>query len=298
MPFDLQTILVLRLCVELVVAGAFVVQARRHPTVGGPGWWAAAVVFSTLGSLGFGLRIHSLNLLTVSVANTLLCGAALFAWLGLRSYLGLHRSLRWTVAGMLAILLGQVLFYVVWDSAPARQALLLVLFFPFLVVLSWHAGFEETFSWRDDVLDALSLHRLNPNRRKALTESRLSYLLRQVPRETREALEPFGHYDPKVVTELVRDGEAVTVIVQVEAGEPVRVRGRDLRIDGPAGEDPAISRRLERLRQKLGRTLAVLVIGVGLYAGGVFEYFSMHVMKLQPHGELRGAFYKLQCLLQ
>ncbi|EWS62824.1 hypothetical protein Y695_03946 [Hydrogenophaga sp. T4] len=123
MPFDLQTILVLRLCVELVVAGAFVVQARRHPTVGGPGWWAAAVVFSTLGSLGFGLRIHSLNLLTVSVANTLLCGAALFAWLGLRSYLGLHRSLRWTVAGMLVILLGQVLFYVVWDSAPARQAL-------------------------------------------------------------------------------------------------------------------------------------------------------------------------------
>ncbi|MFW5333300.1 ATP-binding protein [Hydrogenophaga sp. ZJX-1] len=123
MPFDLQTILVLRLCVELVVAGAFVVQARRHPTVGGPGWWAAAVVFSTLGSLGFGLRIHSLNLLTVSVANTLLCGAALFAWLGLRSYLGLPRSLRWTAAGLLAILLGQVLFYVVWDSAPARQAL-------------------------------------------------------------------------------------------------------------------------------------------------------------------------------
>jgi putative integral membrane protein (TIGR02587 family) len=32
---------------------------------------------------------------------------------------------------------------------------LLILFFPFLVLLSWHAGFETTFSWRDDLLDAL-----------------------------------------------------------------------------------------------------------------------------------------------
>ncbi|MBL0422188.1 TIGR02587 family membrane protein [Ramlibacter sp. AW1] len=32
---------------------------------------------------------------------------------------------------------------------------LLALFFPFLVALSWHAGFENTFSWRDDVVDAL-----------------------------------------------------------------------------------------------------------------------------------------------
>jgi putative integral membrane protein (TIGR02587 family) len=36
-----------------------------------------------------------------------------------------------------------------------KLALLLVLFFPFLVVLSWHSGFEPTFSWRDDVVDAL-----------------------------------------------------------------------------------------------------------------------------------------------
>ena len=36
-----------------------------------------------------------------------------------------------------------------------KLALLPVLFFPFLVGLSWHAGFEATFSWRDDVVDAL-----------------------------------------------------------------------------------------------------------------------------------------------
>ncbi|MEJ7928992.1 TIGR02587 family membrane protein [Ramlibacter sp. AN1015] len=36
-----------------------------------------------------------------------------------------------------------------------KVALLLVLFFPLLVALSWHAGFERTFRWRDDVVDAL-----------------------------------------------------------------------------------------------------------------------------------------------
>jgi translocation and assembly module TamA len=106
---------------------------------------------------------------------------------------------------------------------------------------------------RDNVDDALSLQRLNPNRRKALTESRLAYLLRQVPRETREALEPFGYYDPEVVTELVREGDGVTVLVRVEPGEPVRVRQRDLVISGPAGADSALMRRLERLRPREGQ---------------------------------------------
>jgi translocation and assembly module TamA len=85
----------------------------------------------------------------------------------------------------------------------------------------------------DNVNDALSLQRLNPNRRNGLTESRLSYLLRRAPREVREALEPFGYYDPDVQTTVQRDGEQVTVLVQVTPGEPVRVRNRDISMTGP-----------------------------------------------------------------
>ncbi|HEU0153427.1 MAG TPA: autotransporter assembly complex family protein [Arenimonas sp.] len=131
---------------------------------------------------------------------------------------------------------------------------------------------------RDNVDDALSLQRLNPNRRKSLSESRLSYLLRQVPRETREALEPFGYYDPRVSTELVREGEAVTVRVQVDAGEPVRVRQRQITIEGPAGSDPALARRLERLRPREGQPFHHGVyedgkaqIDAGLAARGYFD---------------------------
>jgi translocation and assembly module TamA len=102
----------------------------------------------------------------------------------------------------------------------------------------------------DNVNDALSLQRLNPNRRNGLTESRLSYLLRRAPREVREALEPFGYYDPDVQTTVQRDGEQVTVLVQVTPGEPVRVRNRDISMTGPAESDSALMRRLQRFRPR------------------------------------------------
>ncbi|WP_374474005.1 autotransporter assembly complex family protein [Arenimonas sp.] len=105
----------------------------------------------------------------------------------------------------------------------------------------------------DDVLDALSLHRLNPNRRRALTESRLSYLLRRVPREARQALEPYGYYDTQVETEVVRDGDRITVRVAITPGEPVKVRRRELALTGAAETDTALTRRLQRLRPREGQ---------------------------------------------
>jgi putative integral membrane protein (TIGR02587 family) len=36
-----------------------------------------------------------------------------------------------------------------------RLALFIVVVFPFLVGLSYHAGFEETFNWKEDIADAL-----------------------------------------------------------------------------------------------------------------------------------------------
>ena len=107
---------------------------------------------------------------------------------------------------------------------------------------------------RDNVHDALSLQRLNPNRRKALTESRLSYLLRQVPSEVRGALEPFGYYEPTVDAQVQRNGETVSVVVTVQPGKPVKVRGRALAITGAGHEDSVLMRRLQRFRPREGQT--------------------------------------------
>ncbi|MBI5276132.1 MAG: TIGR02587 family membrane protein [Burkholderiales bacterium] len=68
---------------------------------------------------------------------------------------GLARAYAGAAIFSLPLLMTMEMWSLGFTMQPARQALFLVLFFPFLVVLSWHAGFEETFSWRDDVLDAL-----------------------------------------------------------------------------------------------------------------------------------------------
>lgn len=69
--------------------------------------------------------------------------------------LGLARA----YAGAIVFALPLLMTMEMWElgvNIPAwKLALLMALFFPFLVSLSWHAGFEPTFDWQDDVLDAL-----------------------------------------------------------------------------------------------------------------------------------------------
>lgn len=112
-------------------------------------------------------------------------------------------------------------------------------------------GLEDA-AQRDQVLAALSIEKLNPARRRALSEARLSFLLRRAPREARQALEPFGHYESQVQTEVERQGERVDVVVRVVPGEPVRVRKREIVLRGPGEADDVLSRRATRLRPREG----------------------------------------------
>ena len=68
---------------------------------------------------------------------------------------GLARAFAGAVVFGLPLLMTMEIWWLGFTMDPLRLALFQVLFFPFLVLLSWHAGFEPTFSWRDDVVDAL-----------------------------------------------------------------------------------------------------------------------------------------------
>lgn len=68
---------------------------------------------------------------------------------------GLARAFAGAVLFGLPLLMTMEMWSLAFTTHPDRVVLLLALFFPFLVGLSWHAGFEPTFSWRDDVVDAL-----------------------------------------------------------------------------------------------------------------------------------------------
>src|SRR5690554_930970 len=122
---------------------------------------------------------------------------------------------------------------------------------------------------------------------------RLAYMLRAAGDETREALEPFGYYSPRIVVERVRGGDRrvvldtaaeegaassdsaattaevvreagatrgaaqlpVSVVITVEPGEPVRVRRADIAIIGEGHDDPYLGEELEDFIPRQGSVL-------------------------------------------
>lgn len=68
---------------------------------------------------------------------------------------GLARAFAGAIIFGLPLLMTMEMWWLGFSMDAWRLALFLLLFFPVLVALSWHIGFEDTFSWRDDVVDAL-----------------------------------------------------------------------------------------------------------------------------------------------
>src|SRR5690606_9182441 len=126
-----------------------------------------------------------------------------------------------------------------------------------------------------------------------VTWRRLAYMMRAAGDETREALEPFGYYAPRIVVERVRDGDRrvvldtaaqeeqdaadsaaataqvvreagaaraaaqapVQVVITVEPGEPVRVRRADIAILGDGHDDRYLQDELDDFVPRRGSIL-------------------------------------------
>lgn len=89
MPLDLFTLLVLRLCVDLLIAIAFGAMARRYAGIGGPGWWSLGSLLSMVGTFGMVFRVEGGGPELAAMAATFMLGGVVCAWLGLRAYLGM-----------------------------------------------------------------------------------------------------------------------------------------------------------------------------------------------------------------
>ena len=86
-------------------------------------------------------------------------------------------------------------------------------------------------------------------------ESRLEYLMNETQTEAREALEPFGYYSPQIKVEATRPGgedERITVVIDIDKGEPVRVRHSDLSIEGAGGSDRYLKEDLAAFHPQVG----------------------------------------------
>ncbi len=82
---------------------------------------------------------------------------------------------------------------------------------------------------------------------------RLGYLIREAEDETREALEPFGYYSPKIEVKREGNGDTgVTVTINVTLDEPVRVRRADIAILGEGSDDRYLKQDLAAFRPQTG----------------------------------------------
>lgn len=85
----------------------------------------------------------------------------------------------------------------------------------------------------------------------ALDESQVRRLHEQAEREIREALQPFGFYDPEIASELDGSGENWTARYRVQLGPPTRIARVEARFEGEGASLDALAAALERfpLRQ-------------------------------------------------
>ncbi|HAI58264.1 MAG TPA: hypothetical protein DCM32_00085 [Xanthomonadaceae bacterium] len=102
------------------------------------------------------------------------------------------------------------------------------------------------------VRSSMSIARLSPGQRSALTEARLQFLLRRLPAEVAKALEPFGWYAPTVVVRRESLDRGLRIVVDVERGAPTRVRTLDAVLTGDARNDRFVMRELSRIRPAVG----------------------------------------------
>ena len=111
-------------------------------------------------------------------------------------------------------------------------------------------GLEDREAMEHNVRLALGV---NDEIGKVQGESRLEFLLLNTEREARRALEPFGYYSPTITVDSPRDAaDNIVVTVNVDPGEPVRVRQSQVEILGPGGEDQYLAADLAAFRPRQG----------------------------------------------
>ena len=98
----------------------------------------------------------------------------------------------------------------------------------------------------------MTLARLSVKQRSDLSEARLQFLLRRIPGEVTKALEPFGWYSPVVDVRREPAPDGVRIRVNVDPGEPVRVKTLDADITGEARDDRFVMRELPKLEPDVG----------------------------------------------
>jgi len=75
--------------------------------------------------------------------------------------------------------------------------------------------------------------------RDDIDEDTVNRLFNRIDGEVREALRPFGYYEPKIDAKLEPEDKGWLIEIDITPGEPVRVRHVTVEVEGPGASDPA-----------------------------------------------------------
>ncbi|MGI9216176.1 MAG: hybrid sensor histidine kinase/response regulator [Hydrogenophaga sp.] len=131
---DLNTLLLVRLGVDALIAVAFWGQMRRYPGIHGPGWWSLGAVLSIAGSFMLMVRVAGAGPLLAGLAGLMLFASHVCAWVGLRRYLRLPMPRRW-LSGLLAVQVALQVGLALRGDQPAGHQMVYALSMIVLAVL-------------------------------------------------------------------------------------------------------------------------------------------------------------------
>jgi diguanylate cyclase (GGDEF)-like protein/PAS domain S-box-containing protein len=120
MQIDSHTIFWVFTLLQPVGITVYLLTARRHPNLGGPGWWAAGCVAAMLGFGGILLQGALPAILSINLANTMLVVGTLCLWAGLRAFFGRKVPLGFLLSVALLAAILHCLFTFAWPSIAAR----------------------------------------------------------------------------------------------------------------------------------------------------------------------------------
>ncbi len=101
---------------------------------------------------------------------------------------------------------------------------------------------------RLNLLTRLSVERYRE--RAGVDEDTMRRLANRIDDEAKDALRPFGYYEPTIAYDYRAAGKDWQVAIAIKPGEPVRIRELKISIEGPGADDPAfdIVKKQDQLR--------------------------------------------------
>lgn len=88
-----------------------------------------------------------------------------------------------------------------------------------------------------------------------VTPAQIRRLFSGAEQEIKSALEPYGYYNSFVASSLQTTDKGLNATFRVTLGEPVRVKGSTVRVEGEGGQRPSVERALRRFKPEPGETL-------------------------------------------